>query len=342
MAKKKHVIDFDNPWKEAIFKKFEAFMQFFFPAAHEQIDWTHKVVFLETELRIISKKAKSGMRRADALAKVHLKDGREQWVLIHIEVQSQRDQKFAERMYIYNYRIFERYKRRVASFAILADEHDDWRPCEYSHEILGTRSTLQFSTAKLRDFRFNFDALRNHTNPFASLVFAHLKTQETRGLPSERLTWKISLLKNLFRCGMSKDDIREMIRVVDWLMDLPDNLQIEFESKLKELEEPNPMAYVTTFEKWGRRDGIEIGLKRGRRLGKKEGLESGLEKGREEGREEGRVVELRSRINALLELRFGNVPQRIEKAIEVIDSMSRLDVLFKSAATVKSLDEFEI
>jgi hypothetical protein len=31
-----------------------------------------------------------------------LKDGREAWILIHVEIQNQRDPGFAERMFVYN------------------------------------------------------------------------------------------------------------------------------------------------------------------------------------------------------------------------------------------------
>jgi len=43
-------------------------------------------------------------------------------VLIHIAVQGQADAEFPRRMYTYNYRLFDRYNRRVASLAVLGDE----------------------------------------------------------------------------------------------------------------------------------------------------------------------------------------------------------------------------
>jgi len=32
--------DFDGPWKEALDQYFEAFLAFFFPVAHAEIDWS--------------------------------------------------------------------------------------------------------------------------------------------------------------------------------------------------------------------------------------------------------------------------------------------------------------
>ena len=54
--------------------------------------------------------------------RVHTLEGAEAWVLVHIEVQGDEDADFAKRMYIYNYRIFDRYDRRVASLAVLTDD----------------------------------------------------------------------------------------------------------------------------------------------------------------------------------------------------------------------------
>ncbi|NEO01472.1 MAG: hypothetical protein F6K50_40605, partial [Moorea sp. SIO3I7] len=41
-------------------------------------------------------------READKLVKVWRTDGQETWVLIHVEVQSQYESVFAERIYVYN------------------------------------------------------------------------------------------------------------------------------------------------------------------------------------------------------------------------------------------------
>ncbi len=316
---------FDNPWKEALFKKFEAFMLYFFPEAHAAIDWRRKPVFLETELRKISKKAKSGKRQADALVKVFLKDGREQWVLVHIEIQSQRDPKFAERMYIYNYRIFELYKQRVASFAILADENEDWRPHEYASEFLGTRNCFQFATVKLLDYRKDIEVLETHPNPFARVVLAHLKTQETRRDPVQRLTWKVRLLRFISLTNWNSEVKEILVEVIDWMMGLPDNLQKTFDIASAELEEPKNMPFVTTWEKRGRRDGIEIGLKRGEQKVHREVKEL-----------------LRGNIIDMLEVRFCAVPAQLRHAVEKVRSLTKLKALAKLAKEVSSLDGFKI
>ncbi|MCB0095308.1 MAG: hypothetical protein KDE46_06280 [Caldilineaceae bacterium] len=114
--------DFDSPWKNAIEWYFAEFMAFFFPVAHQGVDWSVPVEFLDKELQQVVRDAELGRRYADKLAKVFKKDGSEQWVYVHIEVQGGHETDFEQRVYTYNYRLFDRYNRYVASFVVLADE----------------------------------------------------------------------------------------------------------------------------------------------------------------------------------------------------------------------------
>ncbi|MEW6220609.1 MAG: cytosolic protein, partial [Thermodesulfobacteriota bacterium] len=77
--------DYDTPWKEILTRYFPEFMAFFFPAAHGGIDWSRGHVFLDKELRQVTRDAKLGRRLADKLAKVWRRDGGEAWVLVHPE-----------------------------------------------------------------------------------------------------------------------------------------------------------------------------------------------------------------------------------------------------------------
>ena len=94
--------DYDSPWKEMLDRYFPAFMAFFFPAAAAEIDWSRGYESLDTELQQIVRDAALGTRLADKLMRVWRRDGVEQVVLIHVEVQGQRDPDFPKRMYVYN------------------------------------------------------------------------------------------------------------------------------------------------------------------------------------------------------------------------------------------------
>ena len=86
------------------------------------LDWNKTPVSLDKELEQITAAAETPKRRADKLFQVWLKDEQILWILIHIEVQSQYDKEFNQRMFIYNYRAFDLYNQHVISLAILGDE----------------------------------------------------------------------------------------------------------------------------------------------------------------------------------------------------------------------------
>jgi hypothetical protein len=99
--------DYDSPWKEALERYFPDFLALLFPRIHPAIDWSKGHEFLDKELQQVVRDAESGRRHADKLARVYTHEGAETWVLVHVEVQGDAEAGFAERMYVYNYRIFD-------------------------------------------------------------------------------------------------------------------------------------------------------------------------------------------------------------------------------------------
>ena len=118
------------------------FLALLFPAVHREIDWSRGYEMLHAELEQIVREAELGTVLADVLVKVYRHDGEEIWVLIHVEVQAQPDARLPERMFIYHYRIFDRYHRPVVSLAVLADEQAAWRPDHYEHDLWGAGYNL--------------------------------------------------------------------------------------------------------------------------------------------------------------------------------------------------------
>lgn len=256
--------DYDSPWTEVIERYFPAFMEFFFPDAWADIDWSRPHEFLDKELREVVREAEITTRFVDKLVKVWRRSGDEVWVLVHVEVQSQVEEGFPTRMYVYNYRLFDRYDRQVASLAVLGDPDPRWRPERFGYDLWGCRPSLQFPIVKLRDLAADWAALEASTNPFASVVMAHLKTQDTPRKPKERLAWKLQIVRGLYERGYTRQDILELFRVIDWMMTLPAQLDQAFHHSLQQYEGEKAMPYVTSIER------------------------SAIERGREEGREEGR------------------------------------------------------
>ena len=144
--------DYDSPWKDILEGHFPDFMALFFPAAAAEIDFSRGVEMLDKELAQVVQDAELGRRLADKLLKVWLRDGGEQWLLVHIEVQGQSESGFAERMFVYGYRIYDRYRRTVVSLAVLADETPHWRPRRFQVGRWGSRIGIRFPSVKLLDY----------------------------------------------------------------------------------------------------------------------------------------------------------------------------------------------
>lgn len=62
---------------------------------------------------------KKGTKYADQVVKVHLKDGNEKWILVHIEVEGTASADFPTRMFKYFYRIFDEYEREIVAIAVM-------------------------------------------------------------------------------------------------------------------------------------------------------------------------------------------------------------------------------
>ncbi|MBI2807049.1 MAG: transposase [Planctomycetes bacterium] len=248
--------DFDSPWKEALTLLFERFLAYYFPTAHRGIDWTRQFESLDKELQQVLRDAESGRRVVDHLVKVWLTDGTEEWLLIHVEVQAQPEADFATRLYACNYRIFDRFQRPVVTFAILADDRENWRPSCYEYEIWGFRVRMAFPTVKLLDIVNSRTDLEIDANPFAVLTLAHVRTQETRNDPEARRAWKFRLIKSLYQRGLSPDAVRTLFRCIDWMMDLPKEAEDMFWDDVTQFEKENQMPFIDVATRKGMEKGI--------------------------------------------------------------------------------------
>jgi Putative transposase, YhgA-like len=315
---KGHIMsDFDSPWKDALELFFPAFVTFFFPQVHAAVDWSRGYEALDKELQQIVREAAVGRRYADKLFKVWLKDGQEAWVLIHVEVQSQPDEGFTERMFVYHYRLYDRHRRPVVSLAVLADEQLGWRPDKFGYSLCGCTIGLEFPVVKLLDYGGDLEALETGRNPFAPLVLAHLKTLETRQDTAARQGWKMRVIRGLYERGYTGDHVRQLFRLIDWMMDLPEDLEDRFYEELSRFEEEKQMPYVTSIE----------------RIALKKGEAKGEAKGKAEGKAE--------TLLRVLERRFAtNVPADLDVAIRGTTDLARLERWVDLAFEAGSLDEF--
>ena len=258
----------DSTWKEALEHYLQPFLALFFPQIYDDIDWTRGHEWLDKELHKLTRKDEIGGRIVDVLVKVYRKNGQERWLLIHIEVQGSYEAAFPQRMFVYHYRIFNRYKRKLCSLAILADDRPSWRPKRYAHSVWGCRVTFTFPSVKLLDLLPRLPELEASDNPFAILVAAHLLAQQTRDDAVQRRVLRLRLYRGLYQRGFSREDIQELFHLLDAFMTLPQPEEDLFWDEIDRYEKEKNMPHMTSIE----RRGLERGLERGRAEGQVEML----------------------------------------------------------------------
>ena len=121
---------------------------------------------------------------------------------------------------------------------------------------------------------------------------SHLKARATRGKEVSRLRWKIHLVRLLYEGGWQRRDVLELLRFIDWVLQLPEPLSQRFDAEVNRLETEKKMRYVTSWER--------------------KGLEQGLEQGRSQGFLQGEASVLRR----LLKRRFELLPEWVEERLE--------------------------
>ncbi|MCI5149635.1 MAG: hypothetical protein D3916_09655 [Candidatus Electrothrix sp. MAN1_4] len=240
------------------------------------------------------------------------------WILIHIEVQGDRDDSFEERMYVYNYRIFDKYRKDVVSIAVLIDGSRNFRPCRFLREQFGCSIVFTFPMIKLLDFDIEKTAKRN--NPFAIVTRVQLAKLHSGGDVDKRYSFRMELTKELYQKNYSKEQIFRLYRFIDYVLKLPKPKALEFKKELEIFEEARKMPYITSTERIAREEGRLQGLK--------------------QGRNKGQLEEARKAVFNVLKVRFGKLPDTTQEKIVGCDDLSRLERLLQQAVQVQSLTEF--
>jgi len=303
--------DLDLAWKEALTGFLPQFLELFLPQVHRDIDWSHAPEFLESELRSLHRGFKGRRRHADLVVRVHLRSGGLALVVLHFEIQSQRDDDLPLRTRIYNGRLFDRHRCPVYSLLILGDASPSFRPSIYQSRIWDFCVTLEFPVLKLLDWKPRRAELEASGNPFALVVATHLAVLETRPDQPDRVARALRLCRLMATHGFSEDQVYGLFRILEAMMPMTDVLNQDFEAGVALLEEELDVTLITRSE-----------LK-------------GIKKGREEGREEGR----RRSITEFAEARFGAPAPELDAALERVADLDALKRLTRLAATVTSLED---
>jgi len=197
----------DILWKGLLEMVLEDLLRFVFHDADQVFNMQREFGFLDKELAEMypEPEKKTDVRFVDKLVKVFRKDGGEEWILIHLEVQDKTKAKdrplFPERMFRYFYRCFDRYRKPVMAIAIFCGPDGKKLPVRYKYEFMNTRLEYHYNTLCILDY--SDDELGKSKNPFAWVVLAAKQALlKGKNLDDRLLEGKVFIFRKLYDGGL--------------------------------------------------------------------------------------------------------------------------------------------
>jgi predicted transposase/invertase (TIGR01784 family) len=272
------MISKDTLWKGIIEDLVEEFVGFFYADYLGQINIERGFVFLDKELEQLVPQSEAMLRHADKLFKAWLKDGGENWFLVHVEVQGYNDPDFARRMYEYTYRIQDRYQKPLTSLVIFTGTDRRYHFTEYRYSFFGTELIYRFQTFILMDH--TPEILRLSGNPFGLVLEVARREQDCRKKDDQfRFDIKAELVRHLFRQGIVKQKIRHLLNFIAFYILFEENSFLhKFEGEIISITKtPKPMGIEEAILNEMKEKGLEEGRKEGHQEGHREGLKEGID-----------------------------------------------------------------
>jgi hypothetical protein len=240
----------DEKWKSLISKYLKEFLSFFMSNLYKEVDFDKGYEFLDGELNKIKIKSKSKNRRSDKLVKVYLKDGSEQYLLVHIEVQGYFEEDFADRMLTYYYRTSDLHQtRNITAISIYTEDNKDFKPNKVEYNNFGTRILYEFNTYKVLEQKEK--ELKNSDNIFAFVVLSVLYSLKAKDNQKIKFNFKVKLTKLLLKKNYNQDEIEELFELINLFLSFKnekyDNL---FYEELEKMPKTKEKESLNSFEKF--------------------------------------------------------------------------------------------
>ena len=266
-------VDKDSIWKDAIKQYLPLLLKRMMPELYEDVDFSQDLTYLDKELRDTIQVTLSEEHKAakfiDTLIQVPLKTGKNQWVLLHIEVQGEGGDNISFRMILYCCLIFVHYRRMPVALAILTDKRPSKEtPGVFEFKEYGTELIYKYNLFEV--YNQKDEDLLNSDNPFDSFIYAAKKYSKymKEDAQKEKLKYLLKITRNLYGRGLNEQDRRRILVFISRLINLKDaGLRKQYFDELKKLEGESKMRELTWLEEYFRDEAIAIGKEQGRSEG---------------------------------------------------------------------------
>lgn len=229
----------DLLWKPMLEDIFEDFLCFFFPDAPKHFDLERGFEYLDKELDQLfpPENSKYAPRHVDKLVKVFTREGHEEWILLHVEVQGYNDSHFAERMFRYFCRIWDKYQRTIIPVVIYTYDTKGHAPDRFEQMRFNTGIRYLFKTYHILEQ--DEAELERSNNPLAMtalIVQAAAKAKKLKD--GDIYPLKMKLVRLLHNKQLSAKKIRRLMNFLRYtvLFKNPE-MNAKFDQEITPLQE---------------------------------------------------------------------------------------------------------
>ncbi|WP_372632618.1 Rpn family recombination-promoting nuclease/putative transposase [Cohnella sp.] len=281
-------IDHDRLFKTLLRTFFKEFIELFFPEVAEALDFEH-VAFLSEEVVTDLTGGKKG--RVDLLVETRLRE-EEAFILVHLEPQSYREEEFAERMFIYAARLYEKHRKPIVPIAVFSHRSRAVEPDSFRWK-LPFKEVLRFDYYALQLCRQDWRTFARSDNPVAAALLSSMGYRR-----KERKEVYMAFLRMIFQSEQNLAKLSLMTLFFETYMKSTKTeqkqVQAEFIKEYPDKEEPL-MGLMSSYE----RKGYMQGLNEGKIEGKMEGMTEGKIEVASRMLEEGLPLELIAKVTGL-------------------------------------------
>ena len=269
---KKH--DYDAAWKTILEAFEEEIVELLFPEIYPKINWEIKSEALDNELLEIQKdifsKEEAEKIISDKIIKVKLRDNESKILFIHVEVQSYSSNEniFAERMFIYFYRIWYKFRYKykdssdIVSSAIYTYKGAAGKDKRYVYKLPDLDEDILIYNFRTMDIETLDLNNINDENPLKLVFKIAKKLLTTSANDSEIFLAKLELFNELVNYDKVKtmDQRKALTYFLEYLFLIQDD---DLSEKFKEIKESAggilKMSIDEIREKYLEEKGIEKG-----------------------------------------------------------------------------------
>lgn len=282
-------VDKDSIWKDAVKQNLPLLLKRMIPELYADVDFSQEPKFLDKELQDTIQVSLSAEHNSakfvDTLVELQLKSGKNQWVLLHIEIQGKGGQDISYRMILYCCLIFAHYRRMPVALAILTDKRPSSEtPGQFEFSEYGTKLLYKYNLFEVYDQ--SDEELLNSDNPFDSFIYAAKKYSDYMSDDAQnvKLEYLLKITRSLYERGLNEQDRAKIIIFVSRLINLGDEkLRKEFFEELKKMEgkEMSEMNWIQEYfyneaRDKVRNEGIVIGEARGEKRGEERAVNAAI------------------------------------------------------------------